>query len=90
MFLSMACIISSLFTFLTTVNGFSWETFNTTLGAIIILSILLSIDYFINKRTIRFLHKQNILPLSRKDKITLKVDKDIPVSKDNKKEEISQ
>lgn len=49
-FLGMLSFFSSLFVFLTTENGFSWEIISILLGIIIVLSILLYIDFLINRR----------------------------------------
>src|SRR5688572_33195403 len=58
--LGMLSFFSSLFVFLTTENGFSWEIIIILLGIIIALSILLYIDFVINRKTTRFLSKRNI------------------------------
>ena len=59
-FLSMLSFFSSLFIFLTTENGFSWENVGVLLGIIIALSILLYIDFLINRRSLRYLRKRSI------------------------------
>jgi H+/Cl- antiporter ClcA len=76
------CLGLSLFIFLTTENGFSWDTVFFSSGLIIMSSILIFIDSFIRSKTTAYLYKRrHNIPFS-----SLWLDDQTKVDEDKKSE----
>jgi hypothetical protein len=71
--LCMVSFFSSVFIFLTTANGFSWEFFFILSGIMIVLSIFILMSTTINLDTADFLSKQNAPSIFSKDNLLRKM-----------------
>ncbi len=62
LFLSFLSLSLSLFVFLITENGFSWDTLLASVGLLIMLSLFLGVNYFTTSKTTEYLNKRGFSP----------------------------
>lgn len=62
LFLCFLNLSLSLFVFLITENGFSWDALLASVGLLTMLSLFLGVNYFITSKTTEFLSKRDFSP----------------------------
>jgi hypothetical protein len=62
LFLSFLYLSLSLFVFLITENGFSWDALLASVGLLVMLSLFLGVNYFITSKTTDYLGKNGFSP----------------------------
>ena len=62
LFLGFLNLSLSLFVFLITENGFSWDALLASAGLLVMLSLFLGVNYFITSKTTEYLGKRGFSP----------------------------